>query len=77
MPRSTPHIKAQDEPRLWAKPVARMLCKTSGSCVGYLYMWNNGETSRAWLDRQPGKIMLQPIDQVPSDGELVVAGHFP
>ena len=37
------------EPRLCARPVARLICAETEVTVGYLYEWNNGDRQSAWL----------------------------
>lgn len=35
-------------PRLTGTPIKRILCKTSGKLVGFLYEWNNGDILPTW-----------------------------
>lgn len=37
------------EPRLSARPVARLICAETEMTVGYMYEWNNGDRQPAWL----------------------------
>lgn len=37
------------EPRLCARPVARLVCAETNEPVGYMYEWNNGDRQPAWF----------------------------
>jgi len=39
----------KNEPRLCARPVARLICEETEMTVGYVYEWNNGDRQPAWF----------------------------
>lgn len=49
------------EPRLSGKPISRILCKSTGALVGYLYRWNNGDLQPAWLNDASVEVRYEPM----------------
>jgi len=47
--------------RLTGEPIMRILCKNTGSLVGYLYQWNNGDLQPAWLNNAMAEVRYEPI----------------
>ena len=48
-------------PRLYACPVSRICCTSSGQAVGYLYEWNNGDRQAAWFGKPVRDVRYEPI----------------
>jgi hypothetical protein len=48
-------------PRLAAEPIMRILCSTTGSLLGYLYQWNNGDVQPAWLNDAKEDVRYEPM----------------
>ncbi len=49
------------EPKLFGRPVARIVALKCGFTVGYLYEWNNGEREPAWIGRPVKHVRHEPI----------------
>jgi hypothetical protein len=47
--------------RLAAEPIMRILCGITGSLVGYLYQWNNGDVQPAWLNDAKENVRYEPM----------------
>jgi hypothetical protein len=47
--------------RLTGEPIKRILCEKTGTLVGYLYQWNNGDLQPAWLDVAMAEVRYEPI----------------
>lgn len=53
--------KSSTEPRLFARPVLRILSRETGDTVGYLYEWNTGDRQPMWTDGRVGSIEYAPM----------------
>lgn len=52
------------EPRLFARPVARLICAETEMTVGYLYEWNNGDRQSAWLGPRTKNVRSEPMTEM-------------
>lgn len=48
-------------PKLFGRPMLRILSNTGGETVGYLYEWDNGERQPLWLSGPVGSITYAPL----------------
>ena len=55
------------EPRLCARPVARLICAETEVTVGYLYEWNNGDRQSAWLGSGVKNVCSVPMAEMQID----------
>jgi hypothetical protein len=55
------------EPRLSARPVARLICKETEMTVGYMYEWNNGDRQPAWLGPRVKTVRSVPIAEMQNE----------
>lgn len=67
------------EPRLCARPVARLICVKTELTVGYMYEWNNGDRQPAWFG--PGVKNVRSIPMAEMQNEHAdndsIAGPIP
>ena len=49
------------EPRLCARPVARLICAETELTVGYMYEWNNGDRQPAWFGLRVKNVRSVPM----------------
>lgn len=49
------------EPRLCARPVARLICTETELTVGYMYEWNNGDRQPAWFGPRVKNVRSAPM----------------
>ena len=47
--------------RLTGEAIMRICCKRSGTVVGYLYQWNNGDLQPAWLNEALTDVRYEPV----------------
>jgi hypothetical protein len=64
------------EPRLCARPVARLICAETDMTVGYMYEWNNGDRQPAWFGPRVKNVRSQPMAEmrIEHTGSLPVDG---
>lgn len=59
---SSEESRMSHAPRLTGTPIMRILSKTSGELVGYLYEWDNGDLQPAWFDGEVQGVLYEPIE---------------
>lgn len=52
------------EPRLCARPVARLICAETNETVGYMYEWNNGDRQPAWFGPRVKNVRSVPMAEM-------------
>ena len=52
------------EPRLYARPVARLICAETEMTVGYMYEWNNGDRQPAWFGARLKNVLSVPMAEM-------------
>jgi hypothetical protein len=52
------------EPRLCARPVARLICAETEKTVGYMYEWNNGDKQPAWFGPRVKNVRFLPMAEM-------------
>jgi len=52
------------EPRLCARPVARLVCAETNEPVGYMYEWNNGDRQPAWFGPRVKNVRSVPTAEM-------------
>ena len=52
------------EPRLCARPVARLICTETEMTVGYMYEWNNGDRQPAWFGPPVKNVRSVPMAEM-------------
>jgi hypothetical protein len=52
------------EPRLCARPVARLICAETELTVGYMYEWNNGDRQPAWFGLRVKNVRSVPMAEM-------------
>lgn len=64
------------EPRLCARPVARLICAETEMTVGYMYEWNNGDRQPAWYGPRVKNMRSIPMAEVRNvhAGSLAIDG---
>ncbi len=55
------------EPRLCARPVARLICAETEVTVGYMYEWNNGDRQSAWLGPRVKNVRSVPMAEMQNE----------
>lgn len=66
------------EPRLCARPVARLICTETEMTVGYMYEWNNGDRQPAWFGPRVKNVRSLPMAEMRNEltGSLPVDGSI-
>lgn len=49
--------------RLTGEPILRIVCMKTGTLVGYLYQWNNGDLQPAWINEAMTEVRYEPMVQ--------------
>lgn len=64
------------EPRLCARPVARLICAETEMTVGYMYEWNNRDRQPAWFGPRVKNVRSLPMAELRSEytGSLAIDG---
>jgi len=67
------------EPRLCARPVARLICAETEMTVGYMYEWNNGDRQPAWFGPRVKNVRSVPMAEMQKEqvGNNSIAGPLP
>jgi hypothetical protein len=67
------------EPRLCARPVARLICTETELTVGYMYEWNNGDRQAAWFGLSVKNVRSVPMAEMQNEhvGNDSIAGPIP
>lgn len=52
------------DPRLSARPVARLVCAETNEPVGYMYEWNNGDRQAAWFGPRVKNVRSVPTAEM-------------
>lgn len=67
------------EPRLSARPVARLICAETEMTVGYMYEWNNGERQPAWFGPRVKNVRSVPMAEMQNEqvGNDSIVGPVP
>jgi len=52
------------DPRLCARPVARLVCAETNEPVGYMYEWNNGDRQPAWFGPRVKNVRSVPTAEM-------------
>jgi len=55
------------EPRLCARPVARLICAETEMTVGYMYEWNNGDKQPAWFGSRVKNVRSVPMEEMQNE----------
>jgi hypothetical protein len=55
------------EPRLCARPVARLLCARTEVTVGYIYEWNNGDRQPGWFGPSVKNVRSVPMAEMQNE----------
>jgi hypothetical protein len=55
------------EPRLGARPVARLICAETELTVGYMYEWNNGDRQPAWFGPRVKNVRSVPMAEMQNE----------
>lgn len=55
------------EPRLCARPVARLVCAETEMTVGYIYEWNNGDRQPAWFGPRVKNVRSGPMAEMQNE----------